>query len=308
VSSVPLRSERVDNDPSLVPGATRPSAWLTLAILVLSLLAGLELVAATAAIRGASAWAPRLAGSVTVAVTGGGLESTEAAAARATEILARSPGVARIAVLDADAGDDLAGRLMGLSRSGEAADPPRIIGATFDASGAGSAATITQELQRQNVIAAIDDHGAWTGPIERTAIVAAAAATGALLVVAVFTWVLAATSAAGAFQRRASRMLLLLQLGATDAMILGPFRAGAAGAAALGGVIGAAAAAALAGAVIWSPAIADWLTSRGVAPLSAAPGIDAWDLVGAAIWPPIATLLALWGASAATGAKLRAIA
>jgi cell division protein FtsX len=275
--------------------------------LVLSILAGLELVAATAAIRGAVAWAPRLAGSATVAVSGGGLESTEAAAARATEILARAPGVARIDVLDPNAGDDLAGRLMGLSSTAEETDPPRLIGATFDDSGKGSAASLGEALRQENVLAAVDDHGLWSGPVERTAVVAAAVAIGALLVVAVVTWLLAATAAAAAVRRRASHITLLLQLGATDAVILRPFRTGVVGAAVLGSIAGAVVAAALAGAVIWSPTVGAWVTTRVEFSLGPASSLDAWDLAASAIWPPIAILLALWAATAAAAARLRAI-
>jgi cell division protein FtsX len=308
VSSATISRGRADNSPSLLPGAATPSLWLALAILALSVLAGLELVAATAAARAAVAWSPRLAGSVTVAVAGDGLESTQAAVARATEILARSPGVTRIAVLDPDAGDRLAGQLMGAPRTGDETDPPGIIVTTFDASGAGSAARIAQDLRQGNVIAVVDDHGVWSGPVERTAAIAAAVTVASLLVLAVLTYVLAATAAAAAVRKRASRITLLLQLGATDAVILRPFRARAVGAAILGAVTGAAAAAALAAAVIWSPAVANWIGSRTGVPLGAAPGLDAWDLAAAAIWPPVAILLALWAASGAARARLRAIA
>ena len=76
--------EAARSGPRLLPGVANPSPWLALAIFVLSVVAGLELVAATGSIRAAVAWSPRLAGSATVAVSGGGLESAEAAAARAT--------------------------------------------------------------------------------------------------------------------------------------------------------------------------------------------------------------------------------
>jgi cell division protein FtsX len=299
---------RAAGGPALLPGAANPSPWLALAMLVLSAVAALELVAGTAAIRAAVAWSPRLAGSATVAVSGGGLESAEAAAARATEILARSPGVTRIAVLDPDASDGLAGRLMGLSRTAAETEPPRVIATTFDAGAEGSAAAITEDLRRENVVAAVDDHGVWSGPMERTAVLAAAGGAGLLLALVVLTWVSAAASAAAAVRQRTARVTLLLQFGATDGMILRPFGARAAGAAALGAVIGAAAAAGLGAAVIWSPGVATWISSLTGAPLAVAPGLDAWDLAAAAIWPPVAILLALWAAGGAARAKLRALA
>ena len=298
--------------PSLLPGAASPSPWLALAIFVLSVVAGLELVAATAAIRTAIAWSPRLAGSATVAVSGGGLESAEAAAARATEILARSPGVARITVLDLDPTDALAGRIMGLAEAAGRREPPRLLATTFAGGEGASAAALAQTLRRENVVAAIDDHGVWTGPLERTAVIAAATAAGSLLVVIVLVWALAAASAGAAVRRRADRVSLLLHLGATDGMILGPFRARAVGAAALGALIGTGAAAALAAAAIWSPAAADWINAQITAQVGAqigiGPGLDAWDLAAAAIWLPIAVAIAAWAAGGAAKARLRALA
>ncbi|MDB5479776.1 MAG: cell division protein, partial [Caulobacteraceae bacterium] len=233
----PARAAR--HGPSLLPGAATPSPWLALVVLLLSFLAGLELVASTAAIRAAAAWSPRLAGTMTVAVGGAGLESAEAAAARATEILAKAPGVARIRVLDPDPADGAAARIMGLTGTATAGDSPRLL-ATTSAGGEGvSAAALARALRRENVAAAVDDHGVWTGPLERTAVVLGAAAAGLLLVLIILVWALAAAAAAAAVRRRASRVNLLLHLGATDPAITGPFRARAVGAAALGAVIGA---------------------------------------------------------------------
>lgn len=294
--------------PSLLPGAASPSPWLALAIFVLSVVAGLELVAATAAIRTAIAWSPRLAGSATVAVSGGGLESAEAAAARATEILARSPGVARISVLDLDPADTLAGRIMGLAGAAPGGEPPRLLATTFAGGEGASAAALAQNLRRENVVAAVDDHGVWTGPLERAAVVAAAGAAGLLLAMIVLVWALAAASAGAAVRRRADRVSLLLHLGATDGVILGPFRARAVGGAAVGALIGTGVAVALAAAAIWSPAVADWINSQIAAQIGIGPGLDAWDLASAAIWLPVAVVIAAWAAGGAAKARLRALA
>ena len=302
------RAQAADGGPSLLPGVAKPSPWLALAILVLSVVAGLELVAATAAIRTAVAWSPRLAGSATVAVSGGGLESTEAAAARAAEILARAPGVARLAVLDPDPGDAVAGRLMGLDGAAPGADPPRLLAATFASGEGASAAALAQSLRRGNIVAAVDDHGVWTGPLERMAVVAAATAAASLLLLIVLVWALAAGSAGGAVRRHSARVSLLLHLGATDGMILGPVSARAVGAAALGALIGVGAAAALAAAAIWSPALADWIKAQLAAQIGVAPGLDAWDLAAAAIWPPVAIVIAFWAAGGAAKSRLRTMA
>lgn len=302
----PARAAR--HGPSLLPGAANPSPWLALAVLLLSFLAGLELVASTAAIRAAAAWSPRLAGTMTVAVGGAGLESAEAAAARATEILAKAPGVARIRVLDPDPADAAAARIMGLSGTATAGDSPRLLAATSAGEEGASAAALARDLRRENVAAAVDDHGVWTGPLERTAVVLGAAAAGLFIVLITLVWALAATAAAAAVRRRASRVNLLLHLGATDPAIAGPFRARAVGATALGAVIGAGAAVALASAAIWSPAAADWIKAQLAAQVGASPGLDAWDLAAVALWPPVAVLVAAWAAGAATKARLRALA
>jgi hypothetical protein len=147
-----------------------------------------------------------------------------------------------------------------------------------------------------------------TGPLERTAAVAGAAAAGLLLVLLALTWALAAASAADAVRKRASRVSLLLHLGATDATILGPFRARVVDATALGALVGAGVAAALAGAATWSPPVANWISSRTAVPIGAAPGLDAWNLAGAVIWLPLAILIARWAAGGAARARLRALA
>jgi cell division protein FtsX len=303
-----MNRARARSGPSLLPGVAKPSPWLALAILVLSVVAGVELVAATATIRTADAWSPRLAGSATVAVSGGGLESTEAAAARATEILARAPGVARLAVLDPDPGDAVAGRIMGLHGAAPGGDLPRLLATTFAGGEGASATALAQSLRRENVVAAVDDHGVWTGPLERTAVIAAACAAGLLLVMIVLVWALAAASAGAAVRRHAARVSLLLHLGATEGMILGPLRARAVGAAAVGALIGTGGAAALGGAAIWSPAVADWVNSQVAARIGMWPGLDAWDLAAAAIWLPIAVVFASWAAGATAKSRLRTMA
>jgi cell division protein FtsX len=295
-------------NPSLLPGVARPSPWLASGVLMLSFIAGLELIAATAATRAAVAWSPRLAGSATVAVRGAGLESTEAATARATEILARSPGVARVAVLDPDAGDGVAGKLMGLAASGGDTDPPRLIAATVDGGDEGSAANIAQALRRENVVAAVDDHDLWSGPLERGAAIAGAGAAGLLLLLLVVTWALAAASVAAAVGKRWPRISLLLHLGATDAAIIQPFRARAVGATAVGAVIGLGAAAALAGTIISSPAVARWISDRTAASIGTVSGLDMWDLASVVIWLPLAVLVALWAAGGAVRSRLRTLA
>ncbi|HLZ85001.1 MAG TPA: hypothetical protein VKQ54_15665, partial [Caulobacteraceae bacterium] len=143
---------------------------------------------------------------------------------------------------------------------------------------------------------------------ERAAAVTAAAAAAFLLVLIALLWALAAGSAGRAVRRQGPRVTLLLHLGATDGVLLAPFRAGAVAAAALGTLIGAGAATALAAAAIWSPAVADQLNTLIAARVGTAPRLDPSDLAAVAIWPALAILVALWAAGSAAKARLRALA
>ena len=291
--------------PRLLPGAGRPSLGVTLAILVLSIVATLDIIAAPAAVRLLQAWPARLAGSITVATTSGGVESADAAAARVVESLASTPGIASARVLDPASGDDLAARLMiggdATSILGVAdTTTARLIRADFTPQSLLRPSDIPILLGRQGLRVAVDDHDPWTGPVERTALIAGVAAAATPLLALFGVWAVTAWRAPRAVARRRDRVSLLIHLGATEATLARPFTDGLILAAALGSGLGSAASAGAASATIWAPSAAIWLASRGVTiqPLA---GVD---LAGVPAWPVAATLVA---ALVARGAMTRAL-
>ncbi len=289
----------------LLPAARPRGPALLLALLALSFVAALAIIGLSAALRSAPAWAARLGGSVTVAAAGGGLESSDAAAARAAEILTKTPGVSRARVLDPAPTDAMiSGLVAGADLPGEMG-PPRLVAATM-AAARPSGADIAALLTRQGLKVAVDDHRTWTGPLERIAMVGAGGA--ALLVLCLLGAVcgLTGVAASAAVNRSATRLRLLIHLGATDASLLRPFRNAFAIAALWGALLGAFAAAALTGTLVWSPEAAIWLAAHGVeAPAMLTP--DGLDVAAALLWPPAATLAGLWAATAAVRGRLRAL-
>jgi len=291
--------------PRLLPGAGRPSLGVTLAILLLSVIATLDIVVATVAVRSLQAWPARLGGSFTVATTSGGVESADAAAARVVESLAGTPGIASARVLDPAIGDDLAARLMagGDVRSvpgGADTATARLIRADFTPQSLLRVSDIPILLGRQGLRVAVDDHDPWTGPVERAALIAAAAAAATPLLALVAVGVLVAWRAPRHVRRRRERVSLLLHLGATEGTLARPFNSGLVLGALLGSILGSAAVAGAVGAAIWAPSATISLASRGVA----FPPLAGVDLAGLLAWPIVAILIT---ALVAHGAVVRAL-
>ncbi len=279
--------------PALFARGGGVSPLLALAALLLSLLGALDLAATAMAVGAFQAWPGRLAGSLTVAVDGRGVDGADAAA----ELLATTPGLAGVRVLDPAPGDALAGRLLGL------AGPPRLVTARFAVGPHPDAGAVRDVLGRAGFEAAVDDHGPWTGPLERAALLAAAAAGGVAVVgLAARAWV-AGRIAARRLRRQERRARLLVQLGATEATLSRPVGGGATVAALLWASLGAAAVAGAGAVLIWTPSVSPaanaWLASRGL------PTPDALALAAALIWPAAVAPLAAWASGAAARAALR---
>ncbi len=289
------RSRRV---PALLPGLGVGPLWLLAAIFVLSLFAAMELIGVAAAVGTLQAWPARLNGALTVAVTGGGLESADAAAARALEILNHTPGVTRAWIVEPAPGDDIAGDMMGLTGTG---GTTRLLGLGTAPGQTPQPGRIAATLSQAGLKAAIDDHGLTSGPLERAAAGAAAVAAGAFGLLLLVSWGLSARAAASALTTRAERVLLLIQFGARDAAFARPFRSWAPAGVFPSALSGAAFAAGLAGAPVASPNVAAWLAAQGL-PIAA---LSAPDLAAAAIWPPMAALLAYWAIDIAARATAR---
>jgi hypothetical protein len=128
----------------------------------------------------------RLGGQATVVVWGQGLESADAAAARAAELLAAQAGVRRVAVLDPDESDwavreFTAGRSWG-------ADGVRLMSVSGAPNLMPSSSGLRKMLNTHGVAAVIDDHRGFGGSFETRALIAGGAgiAVGLLLCAGLF--------------------------------------------------------------------------------------------------------------------------
>ncbi len=302
-------SQFAQRNPALLPGAGGLSPGVTLAMLVLSLIAALDLMAVAVAARTLEAWPERLAGSATVATTGGGIESADAAAARVAEILRRTPGVSGAWMLDPAPEDALAARIMGAQAAVGLEAPetdlpqptPRLLGVMFSPGTSLTALRLAKILADQGPPVAIDDHGVWSGPLERTALVMAGSAGILLLALLLGVWSLVAGGVRRAFGRHAERLILLTHLGAAEPVLTGPFRRGLTLATTVGAGLGVFAAAGVGALLIWSPEAAIALAGRGVR----LPTIDALDLVAGLAWLPVAVPVGALAARIAAIAALR---
>jgi cell division protein FtsX len=291
-------------EPALLPKVGGRTFWLILAILIVSFLATLEIIGTTTAVRLLWDWPSRLAGSITLTTAGRGVESSDAAAARAAEILSHDPSIAKAWVLEPDPADALAARIMGAPAGNGQATPPRLVGAAFEPGAQITDQDIRGLMESAGIDAALDDHGWWSGPVERLALLVAVGAVALMLCLLLTLNTLAAGGVRRAFDRVEPRVVLLQHLGATDAMLLQPFRVGIGDAAFLGSILGTAAAVGLGAAVIWYPPVSAWLASQGLA----APPLEPWDLTTALIWPLAVLLTAPLAAGGAAKAALRALA
>jgi cell division protein FtsX len=287
----------------LAPGLGGFVPWLIVAVAIVSFAAGLEIVAATAAVRSLQAWPARLAGSATVAVTGRDLESPDAAAARTVELLSGDPRIATVWVLDPSPQDALIARLIGARAAFPSDAPPRLVAVAIKPGIQATADDVRRLLRTQNLGAAVDDHGLWTGPLERAAALGGVGALLAMIALLATVHGVAAWSSERAFIRARDQVALLLQMGASDERLAKLFRGRLALPAVFATLLGAAAAVGLAGVLAHSAGVADHLAARGIT----LPALDSWDLLPIMAWPPLAVLLALGAADAAGKAGVRSL-
>jgi len=297
---------------SLDPRAWRPSPLLPrargagatalfLVTALLSVAAVMAMAWLSADVRAGPSLRARLGGGATVAVmaprTAGDLESLDAAAWRAREILATSQGVASARVLASAPGDRAIAAAMGAG-----AAPSRLIALVFTARAAPASlakmSALLGALSREGLAGAADDHDPVTGPVERALTLDAAglATTGVVLIglIAVLTAAMTTERA----RRLAPRITLLSGLGMTNGALLAQLLRPVALSAALASISGAAVALALM--VLAGPRL------PGLAPLIPAPG--ALDLILAAGWPVLAIVVVLLTTSLVGLGRLRRIA
>ena len=261
---------------------------------VLSFIAALLAVAAVAGSRLVVDFAERLQGSATVVVHGAGLESPDAAAARATEILAGTKGVARAWMLAPQQADTIVARLIdgdlteGLLPVKDSAGPP-IIAVSFAPGTAIDAASLNLLLRADGLTAAVDDHRIWSSRLWRAAAITAAVVTLAWLALFLAATLVMRLATRRILQVRKDLVGLLHISGASDGYIAGMFRARIGSHAALAAFGGAAVAVIVAAACRYA----------------GAPELAWTDLAAALCWPAIAVAVSVSATTGATRAVLK---
>ena len=252
---------------------------------------GLVLVAALASIAGALAalWLAadlrarplihaRLSGDATIAIgssrTAGGVESSDAAAWRAMEILRSLPSVASARVLDPAPADQRLAASIGAA--GSRTDPPRLVAVTFVRGARPPAKALQDRLAREGVAGAVDDHGSLTGPVERRSLLRLGTLAA---VIGVMIAIFAGLGALGAARQVAaldSRLVLLTRLGMADRPLIGEVVTPLAVETATGALAGAAVA---------------WLAEAlGVIPMSGTAQFTVVDVAAVVVWLALAAL------------------
>ena len=157
--------------PLLFAGASRQRFRLA-SLTAVALLISLVGMSGTAAWRTHPLHLGHPTGEITVITQGAGLESSDAAAARAVEILVAIKGVSHIRVRDSE-------------NPTAPGWPPRSIDLVIPGTDPVLIKTIATELKAEGIAAEIDDHGPLTGHLERTIglILAVTTVVGALLAV-----------------------------------------------------------------------------------------------------------------------------
>jgi cell division protein FtsX len=257
-------------------------------LIMASTLASLDIGLTAAAARSSLGCLARFEDPVTIVVTGSGLESADAAAARAREILSGLPEGRGAKILDPSDCDGAIARAMGAA-SGPDADMRLLTVTAAPPPGAG--VQLEAALRAQSLSARIDDHRGPSSALWRAGVGGMAAATGVGLLLC-----LAVALICGAMTRREighNRVAveLMLLAGAKDSLIVGLFRGRAWRLGLWAGVIGVAVAAALLG--LWSRYGAG-------TPLDALRPLAHEDLVWSLGWPVAAGLIS-WAASGGAG-------
>jgi cell division transport system permease protein len=229
----------------LLPREDGKQLSLQFTLAVLTFLAGLSLMTALASDRAAEGWRGQLRDAATVVVRPTGLETPDAAAARAAEALAGVRGVTEARAMEPARAEALLARWMGPGPLPTDLPVPRLVTLELDRRHPPLSSALEGALRAAGIDATVDDHSVWSGEIMRA---------GALMrwLALSFFGLLAATASAvvvfatrqGLSARRDVVQVLHLA-GATDGFIASLFQARFARMAAQAGLIGGFAAAGL---------------------------------------------------------------
>ena len=212
---------------------------LMFVVATLAFLASLAVIAAFAGARAAQGWRSEIAGSATVIVNAQGLDTPDAAAARAAEVVSGVRGVAEARALDAAKTAALLGPLVGPAGLPADIPTPRLISVDLDPKAPASGADLERALKAAGVDAIVDDHSRWTAQIMRASGAIQAAAAGLFLLIVVALGAVIAFATRQGLSARRDVVEALHLAGATDSFIAQLFQARFARSAAQAAMIGA---------------------------------------------------------------------
>jgi cell division transport system permease protein len=216
---------------------------LIFVVAVLCFLACLTAMGVLAADRAARGWTGQLTGEATVIVRARGGETPDAAAARATEALAGTPGVTEARALEPAKAYDLIRPWLGDVSDLEDLPVPRLVAVTLDPRRPADARRLDKALKTEGVDATVDDHSIWIKDIRRAGGVVAALGLAIFLVIAAAAGAVVAFATRAGLAARHDVVEVLHMAGAEDGFVARMFEMRFARVAGLAGLIGAAAAA-----------------------------------------------------------------
>ena len=267
---------------------------LIFVVAVLCFLACLTAMGVIAANRAAHAWTGQLTGEATVIVRPRGGETPDAAAARAAEALAETPGVAEARALEPAKAYDLIRPWLGDVSDLEDLPVPRLVAVTLDGKHPADAPRLKAALAARNVDATVDDHSIWIKDIRRAGRVVGGLGAGVFLLTAAAAAAVVAFATRAGLAARKDVVEVLHLAGAENGFIARLFQLRFARVAAQGGLVGAAVAA-LVGAILRLAGGGEGLTPA--LPL-------AWTDLLAVIPCPLLAALVAAGAAQYTALKL----
>jgi cell division transport system permease protein len=218
---------------------------LIFVVAVLCFLACLTAIGVIAADRAAGGWTGQLIGEATVIVRPRGGETPDAAAARAAEALAGTPGVVEARALEPAKAYDLIRPWLGDVSDLEDLPVPRLVAVTLDGKHPANARQLSAALKSQNVDATVDDHSIWIKDIRRAGGLVRWLGAGVFLLIAAAAAAVVAFATRAGLAARKDVVEVLHLAGAEDGFIARLFQVRFARVAGLAGFLGAGAAAAL---------------------------------------------------------------
>ncbi len=202
----------------LLPREDAREAALFFVVCALCFLAALSGLIARSAYAAADSWTEQVTGQITVRVRGG-----EAEAARASELIATTPGIVSAHVLTRDQSEELLRPWLGAAGVPDDLPLPHLVAVVAAPGVGGMADLLAAALADSGINATVDDHVAWSSDINRATDLAGLAALVAVgLLGAIGIAVIAFATHATLLARRDIVELLHLS-GARDSFISGLF-------------------------------------------------------------------------------------